>query len=719
MPQNWLSTNLRRVFFDMHLPDWTRPGQSGGAIADLRGVATNFDPERIIAEFVRAHINVAVVYAKCQYGNFYYNTSIGHKHTGLGDLDFLGAMTDEAHRHGIKVIGYYSNMWDTEAARAHPDWMKSDAEGRSSYKRWPALCLNSPYRDLVSQHLTEMFSNYELDGIWMDILSDLPCFCERCEARYVEKFGEPMPRATNEPNWIKFVRWQQDYLYDYLREKRELVKSIRPEAAFAINYYGTPYVAPSQGLSFKHLALSDYGSSEGYSEWHGLLFPSYVTRYMQSGMDGGPVEVLTGRFESTWDFTVRPLAQMRFEAFSIAANRGAVCIDDEPYHDGRLESLVYDHIGDIFDEIECHEPYLIGAEPVPYAALYHSQAAREVDEALRPPLAQAPKYSFLLEGNPGVSDVLPTLLGAFKAALESHLPIAFVDDRPQSLETLNQYRVVMLPNVLPLSEWEADALRAYVSQGGGLVVTGATSLYGVDGGRRDNFLLADLLGVDLVERGPFTFSYFEFHAGPLSDGLTGRALPHYSPMWRVRLNAPDLQVAATRRDPLIETSGEVYYHNNKPAPGPDSGEPAIVYRQVGKGRVVYCAGLPENNYALLGHPPYRRIIANMLRWAAGAEPPVRADGLLNTEIVVNRLGEALIVHLVTGIPQRTVYFGNRRTADSIEEPAQLSNVKLMIPPETQSVTRVPRQQPLPIERSEHSAWIVIPSLGDWETLVLA
>ena len=99
---NWYSENLRRIFFDMHLPDWTQPGQSGGDQHDIRGIATRFDPQHLIGEFVRAWIDVAVIFAKCQYGNFYYNTKIGHKHAGLGDLDFLGEMVERAHRAGIR-----------------------------------------------------------------------------------------------------------------------------------------------------------------------------------------------------------------------------------------------------------------------------------------------------------------------------------------------------------------------------------------------------------------------------------------------------------------------------------------------------------------------------------------------------------------------------------------------------------------------------------------
>jgi len=709
----WYSQNRRRLFFDMHLPDWTQPGQSGGDQHELRDIATRFEPEQLVKAFVKARINTAVIFAKCQYGNFYYNTKIGHKHAGLGDLDFLGEMIRYAHQNDIRVIAYYSNMWDTEAARMYPQWMAEEADGRYSYNRWPTMSLLSPYRDLVHSHLTELTTNYEIDGIWSDILSDLPTFDRYTRDRYEADFGEPMPRSSQEADWLRMVRWQQDRLYEYLDGCYKLVKSIRPETAYIVNFYGAPYALPSQGLSFKHLKLSDMGSSEGYTEWQGLLFPSFAARYMRSGTDGRPFEILTGRFVHTWDFTVRPLAQMRFEAFSVVANGGAVCIDDEPYQDGQLEPSVYENIENIYSEIERRESVLQDAQPVRYAALYVSQKVRELDEVLNRSKTTA---GMMLESNvnPSDSDLLPAWMGTFKALIEAHIPVEIVDDRPESFVTLNQYKVVYLSNILTLSTMEIEALRNYVSNGGAIIATGASSLYDEWGNRLPNFALADLFGVDFIKRGEFTFPYLQVHDSPLSEGLTRRPIPHYTAMWEVKANSNDVQAAATRRNPLIETSGQTYYHNNQPPPDVDTGEAVIVYRNYGKGRVIYCAALPESNYARLGHEPYRKLIANMVTWAAGEKPLVQAEGLLNTEIIINRLGKDLIVHLVTGFPQRVVRFGQHRTSDTIEEIVTLPNVRLNIPATTSAVYRVPSGESLPVVQGG----ITIPYLADWETLRL-
>ena len=527
-----------------------------------------------------------------------------------------------------------------------------------------------------------------------------------------------MPRSSSEAGWLQLIRWQQKMLYDYLNESRELVHAIKPDAAYIVNFYGTPYALSSQGLSFKHLKLSDNGSSEGYSEWQGLLFPSFAARYMRSGVDGRPFEILTGRFVNTWDFTVRPKAQIRFEAFSVVANSGAVCIDDEPYQDGTLEPDVYDAIADAYGEIERRESVLIGAKPIRYAALYVSQKNRELDEMLN--RMKAPTRAITPESNlnPSDSDLLASLNGLFKALTEAHIPVEIVDDRPESYTTLNQYKVVFLSNVLTLSAGEIAALRDFVANGGALIATGATSLYDDQANLLPNFALADVFGVDFIRRGVYSFPYLQFHDSPFTSDLPRRPIPHYMPMWEIGLNSADVAVAATRCNPLIETTGETYYHNNQPPPDADSGEPVIVYGSYGRGRVIYCAALPESNYARLGHAPYRHLIANMITWAAGSLPPVHAEGLLNTEIVTNRLGADLIVHLVTGYPQRAVRFGLFRTSDTIEEVVTLTNVRLTVPVGTTDAYRVPSEQRLLVEHKPEGASIVIPSVGDWETLRL-
>jgi len=143
-------------------------------------------------------------------------------------------------------------------------------------------------------------------------------------------------------------------------------------------------------------------------------------------------------------------------------------------------------------------------------------------------------------------------------------------------------------------------------------------------------------------------------------------------------NATGVKVAATRRNPLMRLLGKPYYHNNNHR---------RMWIQANLYRLPHLwdrarrllSRLPDSNYARLGHEPYRRLIANMVTWAAGSLPLVRAESLLNTEIITNRLGKDLIVHLGQAshnVPSPLVCI---RTADTIEEIVTLPNVRLTIP----------------------------------------
>jgi hypothetical protein len=721
MPESLNPLGLRRLFFDMHLPDWTVPGQSGNALHELRGVATRFDPEQLVELFARARVTSVVFFAKCQYGNFYCNTALGHKHSGLGELDLLGRVVELAHPRGIKVVAYYSNAWDVNAAREHPDWMMRDAQDHISYQRWPRVCLNSPYRDLVHAHLREMFTNYALDGVWMDMLHVLPCYCPRCQALFEKRFGQPMPRVARDSLWLDMVHFQYDYLYEYIAQARAVVKERRSQATFMFNYFGSPYAPPSIGLdATRQLTLSDCGSTEGYSEWHGLSFPSYAARLMRAAMRDRSYEVLTSRFVRTWDFTLRPTEQIKFEAFSVVANGGAVCLDDSPYHDGRPEPRVYDALGQAYAEIEAREPYLLEAEPVTYAGVYHSLKSREVGEMM----AQVGHdgvgssfYGFYPERLQAVADVVLSTQGAFKALVEGHLPVEFLYDQGVTADELRCFRALLLPNVVAMDAAEAQLLRDYVSAGGGLVATGATSLYDARGEPHPNFLLADLFGVDFVRRSPYSFTYLQLRRGLFAEGDDGMPLAHYRPLLEVRPNR-QVEVAATLLEPLIETGDEVYYHNNQPPPYRDTGLPAIVVAQYGRGRVIYISGEPEANYCVLGHTPYRQLLLRALEWAAGAPPEIIPHVPLNTEVTYRRLGDKQILHFLTCWPQKRATFKTRSTAESVEESFPIFDVRVDVPPATRSALFLPGEQRLQVRREAGQTWVVLPKIRLWETLVL-
>lgn len=715
---SWWQTSTRRLFLDAHTPDPGDPHQPQLTIAPDELFA-GADPERNLSLIAAAGADSVVLFAKCQYGNSYFPTRVGRQHSGLNGRDLFGEQLQAAHRRGLRAIAYFSNMWDAAAAGAHPAWRLVPLPGREG-GRWPAVCLQSGYQEYALAHVREIAERYPIDGLWSDILTAGPCCCERCRAGFEERFGLRMPERPADPGWLNLVHYTQDILQGYLARQSSVLLDARPQAAFIPNYYATAFVDAATGLAPTHLDLADIGSSEGYTDWHGLGFPSFAASSIRSGMLDGPHEVLVSRFVHTWDFTMRSAAQLRFEAFSAAARGATVSVDDQPYADGGLEPEVYRRLRTVFDRIREREPWVVGGEPVRYAAFFNSQAGRELESALgtreNPSVGDGSAQYPPSEPRSGVSDFHAAVSGTYRALVESHLPVGFFDERPASLATLGQYKVLVLADALCLSEEAVAAIAAFVRSGGGLVVTGPPGELDQSAQYRTSRALADLVGVTFEATGGRDYQYLCL-SEPLAEAVGGWPLPHYGRIPALQDVPADAEVLACRVDAVLQTDETHYWHNNQPAPLPRPGTPAIVARRWGAGRVVVSAGRLGNNHARLGHGGYRDLLGELVRYAAGVDPEVEIIGSHHdTELVLTRLPTGLAVHLVTGraLPRLDI-FGAQQTM-TVEDVAETPSLKLRVPPATMSAVRIVDGREVALELVE--GVVEVRDADDWETIVL-
>jgi len=82
---------------------------------------------------------------------------------------------------------------------------------------------------------------------------------------------------------------------------------------------------------------------------------------------------------------------------------------------------------------------------------------------------------------------------------QSQIPTDIIWTAALTPEKLKRYRVLVLSDAKIITEELADLLRKWVADGGTLVASGTTSLFGQWAEKRKNYLLADLFGVDYVE----------------------------------------------------------------------------------------------------------------------------------------------------------------------------------------------------------------------------
>jgi hypothetical protein len=257
---------------------------------------------------------------------------------------------------------------------------------------------------------------------------------------------------------------------------------------------------------------------------------------------------------------------------------------------------------------------------------------------------------------------------------------------------LSPYAVVVLPDQVPLDDRLADRLRAYLNQGGKLLITDRS---GLDSqalqGKGGDFCLAGEMGVHYVGPAPFAPDYLALEPEFAAD-QPGPA--EIEPMYHVCLMQgsqvtvePGVKVLARSGVPYFNRTWRHFCSHQYTPMERISEDPLIVQN----GNIIYVARPLFREYADSSRLVHRRILANCLRRLL-PRPRVGAHNLPSTAVVtVRRQGHDLIVHLLHYVHQR-----RGKTLDIIEDLLPLHDVTVSVRAESepQAVRLVPEQEPV-------------------------
>jgi len=560
-----------RVFFDMHFPEWQK-----------LGVANNFDIDELSTSLINSHADSVILFAKCQYGNAYYDTEIGHKHQGLGAVDFLRRMTEKLHAGGKEVIAYYSIAWDEFQAGLHPEWLTKDSAGSSESDefRWKTLCINSPYRGFVREQLAEIAKNTGVDGFWIDmtIIGSDRCHCQYCTEKFlknrtvVDKELKSNDVSANDD--LLFLNFQYDYIEEFYRETFQMLRQINPDLILMNNYWGYPYSPKSMGSRAVGAQKGvDMLTGEAYTDWTGLEAPEYFSRFLRSVAQGRPFEVLLGRFVNTWDFTRKPFDQLFFECMTVFSHGGVVTIDDQPFYDGTFDQNLYENdLSRIFSTIDRYR-YTLEGSRYKYAAVYHSQRTKDIED----------QKEFIKE-----------MTGAYRIFRDAHIPVDFLFDENECQELLDEYSVIFLPSVHTLDSNSIERLLAYIEKGGMVIATGSCAL-------APSFKLIDDGCNDK------SVSYILDKDDKSMEYLLVRGTYH-----RYRKEDTDRKERFQLIEPIVETDKVCFYHNNLPSPYREAGYPVRLEMRKGRGICVFYNQPLARSYAKQPSPGIRQMVLNQV-----------------------------------------------------------------------------------------------------------
>ena len=448
----------------------------------------------------------------------------------------------------------------------------------------------------------------------------------------------PAEEDWNSPNWKKYVRWCGKTVNEFLKEARENIKGINPDINISVNSLVRVFGGwATKGDTDTFHECVDNILIELFLSGNIALNPNLHIKLSRALTEGrrpeGYLKTSNLSLDKTHLVHSRPsYVESATLAYLILAN-GAVLgfhssMDDqgEPHPE---RTAVYLQLG---KEIDRLSEWLIDTRPAPEVAVLYSQNTRN------------------FYGGADQLTVDYSFLGTEQMLAEAHIDTEFVLDHQLDEEHLKNVRVLVMPNAACLTRDQADAVRAYVENGGALLATGETSLYDEDGNLREEFALSDVFGVSYkgvhpkveeaqknkrLRRYPFTLCAHEITEKLEPANIT--RLPWFDIEVR-----EDREPLATWCDVREDTCWACV--NGGLEIAGDSGMPLIVVGEYGKGKVCYISADITSNYVIENAANIRKLTASIIRWMTPLQVEINAPKCVFCS--VGAQGERRIIHLV-------------------------------------------------------------------------
>jgi hypothetical protein len=305
--------------------------------------------------------------------------------------------------------------------------------------------------------------------------------------------------------------------------------------------------------------------------------------------------------------------------------------------DGTLNKNAYQYMGQLNKLHAEYEPYL-GGELLADVAIYFDKNSMydPKDNGMRVSKV-APVFEFY--GRPVASTTqesepphLSSLIGFARVLREAHIPYGVVTN--VTLDQLKKYRAVIVPNVLEMTQDQAEIFRSFVQSGGVLIATGSSSLQRSEVGNNKKFLLEDVFGVQYIGTDGEFWSYLTPQDNELKKvGFPQENFSYPGPMIKAKLTGSG-EVLATVTLPFVpaDTGNSINRRfaqiwSNPPALTSGT-DPGIVSNRFGKGQSIWIAAPIETGTAEVNS----RVLVSLVRRVLPGPYYFEADGPSTVEM---------------------------------------------------------------------------------------
>ena len=582
----------------------------------IPGVGSAFDAEDFVGTLKKAHVNSITIFAKCHHGWSYYPTTVGAPHPNLARPDLLGDMVTALKAADIESPIYISVQWDERNARLHPEWRAMSATnhyyhavgddtsaGRNLSPAWHTLCLNHPaYHEELLAQAREVVSRYETPGIFFDIVLTPDCVCRACLETMAEEGLDPTNAAD---------RLQKDELVNE-RFRSWMSEALRAEYPGLRIFYNCGHIhkqGPQRFSTYSHLEIESLPTG-GWGYDH---FPSSARYVAALGFD---FVAQTGKFHTSWgEFGgFKHADALEFEAAQMVALGAKCLVGDQLHPDGAINPDTYASVAPAYARIEKLEPYLEGAQQISEIAILCAE------------------YFHPVGARNNLSDD-----GAAQMLQELKRPFDVIDESA----SLDAYKLIVLPDEIPLGTRLAGRLKDFIAAGGKILASG-TSAINADG--------SFAIDAGVRRAGPpvaFNPSYIRATRG-FDSGLTETPFVAYGVAETILAEGAEVLAEVM---PSYFNRTFRHFSSHQHAPNDPNASPLGAAVTV-NGAVGYVAYPIFRMYHAMGQPLYRYVVRGLIDRLL-PDPLIVTDLPSSARATLTRQAahKRHVLHLLYGAPQ--------------------------------------------------------------------
>ncbi|MFC1693720.1 beta-galactosidase trimerization domain-containing protein [Candidatus Latescibacterota bacterium] len=604
----------------------------------FREIYKRFDAEGAAQILDEAGFQMVSFFAKGWAGYSYYPTEIGVVHPGL-DRDFTGEMTRALKKRGIRCLLYFMLQSERRIQQEHSEWVRN--ANPSVVKLDPKkigtpamMCINTRYADEVGiPQLKEILGRYDIDGFFLDIFmhqfqGDI-CYCPTCRAAFEKEIGGPIPVADTDSNAFAWRLLRNRQMEESMAKVQHALEEIKPDISNIYNWswmFRYPVTPPEYA---HHLSWDTPVPKVGLFSWNFSLEARYLAT-----LPNITWSCMSTRGNTWGEYSLREPEAYMSENATVLAACGRTYLSDIPYPDGNPDPAVYDVYNAVNNRTRQYIPFTRNCDPVKDTVVLHSAYSVWSKKPLQPADTWYPGLAYY------------SVCGAHKAMIEGHVQID-ISNSEQFVDTLDQYKAVVLADQAILNERECEAIRRFVKNGGVLLATGETATRDVKNNLLSSFAIADVLGVELAGISDTANCYLRF---PLKEETFGIPMMDIQVMGRYAMVKPTTAQTLLELVPPYEG-----IKNGSPPPARETQGPGVTLNTYGKGKAIYCAAKLFSSYYTEDTPVLRKLALWLLNevYPSDARTIFFEQTPSNVEVFLNQRGNERFIHLVN-------YSGDKR-----------------------------------------------------------